>query len=257
MGLFYLRHAPLLSVGTALLTTACWLSASRGQGRGQRPPVIASAPEASPLARQLLQVTREGRAPTIKLIEDVDGALDAVQDGAVDAAIISAESSPTADSLPIAQTSLWWVTRSDLRRLTTEEWRASLRGDEGARALQLCLRAQPDLLEREWVKLHPEDMRLLAQARREGRVQLFYDDRELLQHLIKRVDAVALFDEGRLKLYGAPLGRLLIEGAQTPLIRLWYVPSQQPRSSALLEWERTLRARAHLSWLRDLGWREP
>ena len=220
---------------------------------------IASTPEASPLTRQLLQVVWEGSSTSIELIEDVDGALDALADGVVDGVMTTGSVAPSSDAIHVATTELWWATRPDERSITSAEWSALLRGLPSGRPRQLCLRALPDPLEQEWIKRHPQDAPLLARLRRTGGALIFYDEGSLLRHLIKTRDAIALFDEGRLRLFGAPLARLQIEGAQDVPLKLWYLASKpREHSSAPLSiWERLLQTQTHVPWLRDLGWRAP
>jgi hypothetical protein len=220
---------------------------------------IASTPEASPLSRQLLQVVWEGASAPIELIEGVDGALDALGDGVVDGVMLMESEAPSSTAVRVATSELWWATRADERSITATEWSALLRGLPTAPPRQLCLRALPDPLERAWIKRHPQDAPLLTALRRTGRALIFYDEEALLRHLLKRRDAIALFDAGRLRQFGAPLARLQIESAKEVTLHLWYLSSElgARRSEALSAWERLLRSQSHVPWLRDLGWRAP
>lgn len=223
---------------------------------------IAATPETTPLAQHLLRVAWEGQAPPLKLIPNLDGALDALHDQAVDGAILMSSIAPTATAIPIARTTIIWTTRSDTRSFSDAEWTAFLKGEFKDRPLQLCLRALPDQLEKEWIRLHPQDALYLQEARDRGRALIFYDEQELLQHLMKRPDAITLFDEGRLRLFGAPLAPIQIENSQKVSVLIWYLQASsklplKERSKALLEWSTFLQNGTHLTWLSDLGWHTP
>jgi len=249
------------------------LKAPRAQeGRGAERPLLGVSPEATPLVRHLLRVAWEGSPVPIKLIPELDGAREALRDQVISAAIFVSAEPPHPKAIAIAQTPLWWVTRGDQRSLSQRAWREllkasskraqpALRGglasESNAERTQLCLRALPDPLEEAWVALNPQQGALLKRAREEGRALIFYDDQLLLKHLARHPSAVALFDLGRLRLFGAPLAQVQIERQRSASVTIWYLEAPQSASAALSRWGDFLRKGEHLPWLRDLGWGSP
>lgn len=201
-----------------------FVNTNRSQTEQQTlPKLVAASRVTSYLVKGLLQQARGGRDLGFKIRYNVDHALSALQDQKVIAAFYleRVQSLKTPQNSPIhhklktikvAKTNLWWASKQTIPELSQKQWRALVSQEEpklpNGKDFQLCLRAEPDNLEKLWSDLNPEDKELLSQARQSGHWPVFNDETSLIEHLHQRPEAIALFTEGNLKLKGTPFTRV-------------------------------------------------
>ena len=186
------------------------------------PKHIAVSRASSLLIKGILQQVRSGQTLDFKVSYNVDQALEALADHKVMAAV---QLRPLIGSyfdyqiqpkrVKLAETHLWWASKQTLPKLSQKQWHDLLtkktRRLPNGQPFQLCLRAEPDPLETLWIKLNPQDKKLLKQVRANGFWPIFTDEASLIEHLNQRPEALALFTEGNLKLRAAPFSQVLFE----------------------------------------------
>ena len=237
------------------------------------PKIVAASIVTSPLVKGLLQQARGGRALGFKIRYNVDHALSALQDQKVIAAFylghIHSLNTPKGSlihhklkTIKVAKTDLWWASKQTIPELSQKQWRALVSQEESklpnGKDFQLCLRAEPDNLEKLWSDLNPEDKDLLSQARQSGHWPVFNDEASLIEHLHQRPEAVALFTEGNLKLKGTPFTRVRFSTAKSTKVQaqLSIFPVTKPKSSphVLNTLLNTLNSAERQNAVQEWGW---
>ena len=230
----------------------------------QRDPLqlrFASTALSSAVARRLLYVATEGSAPTISLVREIDRVDLALSDGLIDGGFQMSVLPPTSHSIKVASSSIWWASRSGRAPLTAQALSALLtephsRWPNGD-LFQLCLRPLSDPLAHAWrdhnTHLDSALSVALNQALVSQRWPRFVNEAELLEHLERTPGAIALMEEGRLRLFGAKLKRVMIVGAHSTEIRTWFTASLTPTYS-MTPWLSFLKSNTRAEWVEEWGW---
>lgn len=216
-------------------------------------PTLAATKNVTPLVKGVLQQWRGGKELQFTLAEDVDDAQKALDEHVIQGAVLLS-TKPTKSAQRLASSRLVWAHRGADTSVTLEYWHKLLSGEakkwNNELPFLLCLRAHPDPLEKLWVQQRPADAERFEKFRREGLWPVFENEQSLIDFVGKHPGAIALFVEGNLKLRGAPLSVLSIEGLPPPSVTAYFLSTNpvkdfpvlqslldsDDRSSAVKEW---------------------
>ena len=221
-------------------------------------PLFAATPSAYPIAERLLGGALRDQPPPHYLAPPVSGALTALIDGRVDAALtlsIDAPSDVEIKSHALATTEVAWFTSAPRVVASLDEWISLLIGErKDARQLRFALRDAPDPLEEAWLRCYPEAMKSLSTLRSTRRWPIF--GREELRALLRQNRRlVALSEVGVQSLTGSPARAIHLRPARAcPPLRLW-LSHRRLAGPALRRWVALLTSPEARERLQNWGYR--